>query len=367
MNYQSRLQAVRSLMAERGFDLLLVSQPDNRRYLTGFPAREAMVGESAGWLVIGLTIGYFVTSFLYYDAVAASVHDLEPVKAQRRLTETLGELLKKLAGGIIGFESSWVTYDVYQELAKSLESNRVLKSSAGLIEHLREVKDTDEMQIIQRAIDLTDRVYTAIVGQLRPGQNEKEVAWALERALREGGAEGMAFGPSVAFGVNSAVPHHEPTSNPLNMGDPVWIDMGARLEGYCADLTRSFAFGEASAEYQHLYDVVLRAQQAAIAGMHAGLEGKQADALAREIIAAAGYGGDFGHALGHGVGLAIHEAPRVGQTSEVRLRAGEVVTVEPGIYRAGWGGIRIEDVVVVRRSGVDVLSSAPKQFVVKPS
>jgi len=242
-----------------------------------------------------------------------------------------------------------------------------MTSSDGLVEELREVKDEEERQVIQRAIDLTDRVYTEVIGQLRPGQTEREIAWVLERGLREGGAEGMAFGPSVAFGANSAVPHHEPTDYRLAVGDPVWIDMGALLDGYCADLTRSFAFGEASAEYERIYDVVLRAQHAAIDGMRAGVPAKTIDALARDVVTAAGYGDDFGHAVGHGIGLAIHEAPRLGSTSEAPLRVGEVVTVEPGIYRAGWGGIRIEDVAWVRQSGVDVLSSAPKQLIVQSS
>jgi len=367
MDYLSRLAAIRSLMAERGFDVLLVSQPNNRRYLTGFPAHEASAGESAGWLVLTPSVGYFLTTFLYYDAVAGVLHDVTPVKAQRRLIDSLGDLLKSVPGATIGFESSWVTYDVYTELAKNVDSSRTLKSSDGLVELLREVKDNEELQIIQRAIELTDRVYTEVIGQLRPGQTEKEIAWKLERGLREGGAEGMAFGPSVAFGANSAVPHHEPTDYRLVVGDPVWIDMGALLDGYCADLTRSFAFAEASAEYQRIYDVVLRAQQAAIDGVQAGVAGKKIDALARDVIAAAGYGDDFGHATGHGIGLAIHEAPRLGSTIDTPLQAGQVVTVEPGIYRVGWGGIRIEDVVWVRQSGIEVLSSAPKQLVVKLS
>lgn len=365
MHYASRLEAIRALMSERGFDVLLVSQPNNRRYLTGFAAHEASVGESAGWLILTRTAGYFVTTFLYFDAVAGAVHGVTPVKAQRRLIESLTDQLKTIPGATIGFESSWVTYDVYNELTQNLDANRRLTSSDGLVEQLREIKDGEELQIIRRAIDLTDRVYTEVTDQLRAGQSEREVAWALERGLREGGAEGMAFGPSVAFGPNTAVPHHEPTNYRLAVGDPVWIDMGALLDGYCADLTRSFAFVNASDEYRRIYEAVLAAQRAAIDGMQAGVPAKTIDTLARDVITAAGYAENFGHAVGHGIGLAIHEAPRVASSNDTPLRPGQVVTVEPGIYRAGWGGIRIEDVVCVREAGVDVLSSAPKHLVVK--
>lgn len=366
MNYTGRVDAARALMAERGVDVLLVGQPANRQYLSGFANRDESASASAGWVVITPTSGFLITTFLYFEAVANEVHHLEPVRAERRLLDGLIELLKRLPGAVIGFEGSWVTQAVYLRLADELGAGHALKPADGLVEELRQIKDAEELAILRRAIALTDQVYLAVVGRLQAGQTEREVAWALERAMREGGAEGMAFGPAVAAGRHAAVPHHNPTDAPLREGEPVWIDVGARVEGYCADLTRSFCLGTASPEYLEAYDLVLRAQHAAIQRLKAGVTGPEADAAAREVIAAARRGEEFGHSLGHGVGLDIHEAPSLGRLSQDILQPGMVVTVEPGIYRAGWGGIRIEDVVLIKADGVQVLSTAPKQPVVAP-
>lgn len=364
MNYQARIDAARALMAERGVDLLLISHPANRQYLSGFANDDLAASSSAGWIVLTPSAGYFVTSFNYYEGVASTMRHLEPIRAETRPLQGTIDLLKKLPGATIGFEGSWVNYSVYQKLVDEVGQGRTLQAIDGLIEQLRAIKDADELQTLRRAIALTDRVYTDVVRQLRAGQTEKEVAWALERGLREGGAEAMAFGPTVAAGAHSAVPHHETSDYRIRSGEPIWIDMGAQLDGYCADLTRSFCLGSATPEFLEAYQLVLQAQHKAIAGIRAGLSGKEADALARDVIEAAGRGDEFGHSLGHGVGLDIHEAPSMGKTAEEPLRAGMVVTVEPGIYRAGWGGVRIEDVVLVKTDGVDVLSAAEKQPVV---
>jgi Xaa-Pro aminopeptidase len=364
VKYQKRIDAARALMAEKGFDVLLISHPANRAYLSGFANDDPAASSSAAWIALTPNEGYFVTSFLYYEAVANSVRHLEPVRAQRRPLEGLIELLEKIPGSSIGFEGAWVNYSVYQKLVEVLDGEHALKPADGLIEQLRQIKDDEELKIMRQAIALTDRVYSAVVAQLRPGQTEREVAWELERALREGGADGMAFGPVVAAGAHAAVPHHEPTDHQLREGEPVWIDMGARLGGYCADLTRSFCLGSASPEYLDTYNLVLRAQEKALATIKDGVSGKEADAFARDVIEDAGRGDEFGHSLGHGVGLNIHEAPSLARTSEDTLRSGMVVTVEPGVYRAGWGGVRIEDVVLVERDGVEILSSAAKQPIV---
>ena len=364
MHYDRRVDAARALLAERGIDLLLVGQPANREYLSGFRNDDAAAAASAAWIVLGARSAHFVTSFLYYEAVASTLRHLEPVKAEPRPLDGTIELLKKLPGATIGFEGSWVNYSVYQKLVEALGDGRVLKPVDGLVEELRQIKDVDELRVLRRAIALTDRAYASVVAQLRPGQTEREVAWALERSMREAGAEGMAFGPDVAAGANAAVPHHRPTDHPLGVGEPVWIDLGARLDGYCADLTRSFCLGTATPDYLDAYHLVLRTQQDTLAHLRAGLSGKDVDARAREVIAAAGRGEEFGHGLGHGVGLNIHEAPSLGKTSEDTLREGMVVTVEPGVYRAGWGGVRIEDVVLIGKDGVEVLSQATKQPVI---
>ncbi len=364
MNYQARIDAARALMAERDVDVLLVGQPANRQYLSGFANDDPVASSNAGWIVLTPSAGYFVTSFNYYEGVAVTMRHLEPIRAETRPLQGMIDLLKKVPGSTVGFEGSWVTYSVYQTLVEEVGRERTLQAVDGLIEQLRAIKDAEELQTLRRAIALTDRVYADVVRQLRAGQTEKEVAWALERGLREGGAEAMAFGPTVAAGPHSAVPHHETSNYQLRSGEPIWIDMGAQLDGYCADLTRSFCLGSATPEFLEAYHLVHQAQQKAIAGIRAGLSGKEADRLARDVIEAAGRGEEFGHSLGHGIGLDIHEAPSMGRTAEETLRAGMVVTVEPGVYRAGWGGVRIEDVVLVKTDGVDVLSMAEKQPVI---
>ncbi len=364
MNYQRRLAAARALLAERGLTALLIGQPANRQYLSGFRWHDETAAASAGWVVLTARDGYFLTGFNHFEAVRTAVRHLEAVKAGPRLVDSLVDLLNKLPPGPIGFEGSWVTVSLYDELGRRLATGRTLQAADGLVEQLRAVKDADELAVIRRAIAITDRAYLAVLAGLRPGQTEREIAWAFERALRDGGADEMAFGPVVATGAHTAIPHHEPTDAVLRVGEPVWIDLGARVEGYCADLTRSFCLETASPEYVETWLLVLEAQKAALDGLRAGLATKEADALARDRLVRAGRGEEFGHALGHGVGLMIHEAPRLSATSDEVLRAGMVVTVEPGLYRAGWEGVRLEDVALIEPDGALVLSSAPKQPVV---
>jgi Xaa-Pro aminopeptidase len=363
-SFAARLDAARSVMAERGLDVLLVGEPANRRYLSGFAGHDDSAQASSGWVVLTPTHGYFLTTFNYFAGVEQTVRHLEPVQAKPRMLDALVELLRQTPGATIGFEGGWVSFDLYDRLRKDLPAARRLESVGELVEELRAVKDEAEIAALRRAIAATDRAYVDVIAGLRPGQTEREVAWAIEKRLRELGAEGMAFGPSVAAGPHAAVPHHEPTDDAIKAGEPVWIDLGALLDGYCGDLTRSFCLESAPPDYLATYELVQRAQEAALRGLRAGLTGQEADALARDVIATAGRGDEFGHGLGHGIGLAIHERPRVGREVEERLRPGTIVTVEPGVYRPGWGGVRIEDVVLVGETGVEVLSKAPKTPVI---
>jgi Xaa-Pro aminopeptidase len=354
-------------MAARGVDVLLVGQPANRQYLSGFSWHDESSQASAGWIMLTPADGFFVTNFLHYEAVRADVTHLEAVQASGRVFEGLVGLLEPRVQCKIGFEGGWVSYSLFEELADRLKNRNAFVPVDGLVEELRAVKDRDEVGVIQRAIAITDDAYVAVTSRLRPGATEREVAWALERELRERGADGMAFGPAVAAGPNAAVPHHEPTDYAIQPGDAVWIDMGAQLAGYCADLTRSFCLETASDEYLQTWELVLEAQRLSLAGLRAGVLGKSADALARDFFVTAKRGDEFGHGLGHGVGLMIHESPRVGTTSADTLEAGMIVTVEPGLYRAGWGGVRIEDVALIEANGATILSRAPKQPVLRSS
>lgn len=364
MNYVARISQARQLMADRGVDVLLVGQPANRQYLTGFSWHDESSQASSGWVVLTGTDGYFVTNFLHFEAIVAGVPHLQAVKADSRILDTLLGLLERQPKGKVGFEGGWVSYSLFEEWNSRLAGRHSFAAIDGLIEEARVTKDADELAILRRAIAMTDDAFVAVTAALRPGQTERQIAWALERALRERGADGMAFGPAVAAGPHAAVPHHEPTDYEVKSGDPIWIDMGARVEGYCGDLTRSFCLDLADERYVTTWNLVLRAQQAAMAGLRADVKGKDADTLARDQFASAGRAEEFGHSLGHGVGLMIHEAPRLGQTSTDLLRPGMVVTVEPGLYVPGWGGVRIEDVALVESDGITILSTAPKRPII---
>ena len=363
MSIDTRLAAARGRLAELGLDVLLVTQPENRRYLSGFRARDASINSSAGWLLVGSGQPRLVTSFLWLEAARAQAADAEVVRASVRALDTVAELLGQRPRGRVGIESDWLTVEQHTELAARLQGKQDLVSTAGVVADLRQVKGQDELAAITRAVEVTDAAFGEVMSRIRPGMTERQVAWDLEKAMRERGAEGMAFEPAVASGPNSAVPHHSSSDRPLGESEPIWIDMGARVDGYCGDLTRTFCLGRADARFQEVFDLVLRAQSAGIQGIRPGLSGKEADALARDLIAAAGHGDDFGHSLGHGIGLAVHEGPRLSRLSADLLRPGMVTSVEPGVYITGWGGVRTEDLGVVTPEGFVVLSRAGKQFV----
>nr|HPL29442.1 M24 family metallopeptidase [Anaerolineae bacterium] len=234
----------------------------------------------------------------------------------------------------------------------------------GWVEELRAVKSPDELALMRRAVAISDAVIAALPELLQPGMTEKQLAWRIESFMHEHGADEPSFPIIAAGGPNGAMAHAVPSERPLVPGEPIVLDLGARVEGYCSDLTRTVCIGQPDARFREIYAIVLQAQQTAEAGIKAGLLGKDADALARQVIVEAGYGEAFGHGLGHGVGLDIHERPGAGARSEDRLEPGMAVTVEPGIYLPGWGGVRIEDLVVVTEGGVEILSAATKDPVV---
>ena len=226
---------------------------------------------------------------------------------------------------------------------------------------LRVLKDNVELAQLQKAIDASDQAMEMVCPAIEAGMTEKEVAWRMEAAMREFGADSVSFNTIVAAGPNGAMAHHRPSDTVIRAGEPIVIDMGARVGGYCSDITRTVVVGEPDEMFHKIYNIVLGAQLTAINTVRPGLTGKECDALSRDIIAEAGYGDNFGHSLGHGVGLAVHENPRVGPGAEDVLEPGMVFTVEPGIYISGWGGVRIEDIVLLGEDGATVLSKAGKQ------
>lgn len=361
----SRIASLRHKMAARKLDALLVSQPQNIRYLSGFTS-----GEDAALFITAVS-AYILTDFRYLGMVSELCPDyaLKETSAGLPFDKAVLSLVQETGAARVGFEGHYLTYSTYRDLRKTLlvdgRAAARLVPVPRLVEEIRAVKEPEELALMERAVILGDAALAHVLERLAaPGaavMTEQQVAWQLERYMRENGAEGLAFPVAVAAGPNSAVPHHHSGDRPLRPGEPIWIDMGARIDGYCSDLTRTFCLGEPDAKYREIYALVLRAQLAAEEALRPGVSGKQIDAVARQVISDAGYGDAFRHGTGHGVGLAVHELPRLGvQAPETPLVPGNVVTVEPGIYLAGWGGIRIEDMAVLTADGCRILTTARK-------
>ncbi len=358
---QTRLAALRGVLAAKGLEALLVTNPDNRYYLSGFTARDDVPNESSGTLLITRDRALLCTDFRYLEWARAEANEFEVLMYQAGLGTVLAEQLQVNRIGRVAFETYYLTFGQYQRLTKAAgEAGLTVEwvPTEGLVDGLREIKTPEEIDAMRLALAVTERVLAEVAKLLRPGMSEGQVAWEIERRLREEGAEGLAFPPIVAAGANGARPHHHPGDYQIKAQEPIIIDMGARVAGYCADLTRTVILGEPTERFREIYGIVRRAQSQAEAGLKAGMDTLAGDALARDLIAQAGFGEAFGHSLGHGVGLAVHEAPSLSPVKERRtvLKAGSIVTVEPGIYLSGWGGVRLEDMALIREDGAEILN-----------
>lgn len=356
---QTRLADFVAGLPGRELDAALISAPENRRYLSGFTG-------SAGYLFISGERAHLATDFRYTEqAEAQAAHfNVEQVRTGSGW-EWLMTQLKESGARRVGFESQAMTVGVYNGLLDAIKEESELSGVSlvpvtDIAAGQRVVKDAEELALLQRAIDASDLAMERVCPTIAEGMTEREVAWRMEMAMREAGADGISFDTIVASGPNGAMAHHMPTDRAIRRGEPIVIDMGARVGGYCSDITRTVVVGEPDEMFYKVYDIVLSAQLTAINTVRAGMTGEAADGLARDLIAEAGYGDNFGHSLGHGVGLAVHENPRVGPRSEEPLALNTVFTVEPGIYLSGWGGIRIEDIVILREDGAVPLSKASK-------
>jgi Xaa-Pro aminopeptidase len=351
-----RLRKLRTSIAERGLDALLLSQPENLRYLSGFTG-------SSGWLLISGQNAILATDFRYMEQAKGESPDFEITQTKRELRDWLLGLVSDLGWHKLGFEANFISYDGYHKLSEAIETKQVnleLVPTTGIVEHLRSIKEPEELEFIIKAVGLTDAAFEQAMGIIRPGMTEKEAAWEIEKFLRQEGSEGTPFEIIVASGPNSALPHARPTEKIIRSGEPVLIDMGARISGYCSDFSRTLFFGKADKTLREIYNIVLKAQTTVIEGVESGMDASQADQLARSVVEQAGYGDAFGHGLGHGVGLAVHESPTLGPSSSDSLADGMVFTIEPGIYLAGQGGVRIEDMVVLKNGKAQVLTRAKK-------
>ena len=349
----SRADRVAEALAERGLDLLLVTNLVNLRYLTGFTG-------SNGMAVVGRDVRRFITDFRYVEQAAAQVEGFDREQGPQDFVSALGDGWPD--GELrVGFEDQHVSVRTHGRLRDVIPDRISLEPAGGIVEALRAVKEPDEVERIAAAAALADEVYGMLREQGMVGRTEREVAFALETEMRRRGAE-PSFASIVASSERGALPHAEPADVPIERGTLVTLDIGARLDGYCSDCTRTWATGELPGDLAETYALVLRAQEAALAAVRPGPRGHEVDAVAREIIEAAGQGEHFGHGLGHGVGMEVHEAPRLARTGDAQLVAGNVVTVEPGVYLPGRGGVRIEDLVVVTEDGHRVLSGTTKQL-----
>ena len=351
-----RLNKLRSQLATKGLDAFLVSQAENRRYLSGFTG-------SAGFLLISQQKAILATDFRYVEQAQAQAPAFEVVQIQGEIVKWFPRIASELDARKLGFEGKSISFSTYKELADALSDTKTkisLIPTDGVVESLRAVKDNDELKLIEKAAGLADAALEYIIPRIKPGASEKEIAWDIENFLRRNGSEPVPFELIVASGFNSAMPHARPTDRAIRQGEPVVIDIGATVEGYTSDITRTICLGNSDSMFNKVYDIVLGAQLTAMATLQIGMTGEQVDRLARTVIEQAGYKDAFGHGLGHGVGLATHEGPRLGTSSADILADGMVFTIEPGVYISGWGGVRIEDMVVLEEGKVRPLTKAKK-------
>jgi Xaa-Pro aminopeptidase len=352
-----RLGALADGLTAAHVDGLLITSLPNIRYLTGFSGSSAL-------LFVSVKDAVLVTDFRYQTQVADEVGSLarvsiEPQSLWAGLWHQLGQLSNL---EVLGFESGHLLHRDFQRLLEA-GARWQWRPTVDLVETLRERKDPGELALIEAANEIAIRALERTLPQLRAGMSELEIAGVLEKALRDEGSEGFPFPSIVASGPRSALPHARSTSRRVENGDFLLLDFGAETNGYCADVTRTFVMGRAGSEQRAIYDVVRAANESAASRVKAGMTGRDADAIARDYIEQRGYGDLFGHSLGHGLGLEVHEAPRLARTADGALAEGAVVTIEPGIYRPGWGGVRIEDDVFLGPNGPKILTSFTHELI----
>jgi Xaa-Pro aminopeptidase len=341
----SRLEILRGRLEQR----LLVTNLVNILYLTGFNSSNAAL------LVDPDGPARLFTDFRYIE----DAHGIPGVEAELTKRSLMRDLAERLEGRI-AFEGNILPYTQVEALGSH---GLDLVPTTGIVDALRAVKDEDEIGRIRHAAVAADRAFEALTAETWIGRSERELAWRLRQLLHAHGVDHLSFDTAITAGKNGSKPHAEPSDHLVEPRTLVTADWGARLDGYCSDCTRTVAAGEISKELRHIYEVCLEAQLAAVEGIKPGMSGVEADRLARDVIEAAGFGDNFGHGLGHGVGLLIHEAPRLSTESNDTLEVGHVVTIEPGIYLPGVGGVRIEDLAVVRDDGVELLTAFPKDLI----
>lgn len=361
-DYESRVQQVREKMAEQQMDGFMVIVAENRRYLSGFSAEDTQFDETAGALLITASRMVIATDSRFELQAQREAPRWERFIYKKGLAQELPEILQDLDLRRLGFESARLSVQQLNQMREALSSAGMkieLLDTENLVEALRLRKSEAEIEAIRHALELAEDAFKRLRESLTAGRSEVDLAWGLERAMREAGAEELSFPVITAAGQNAALPHAVPGTRKIAAGEPILFDWGARLHGYCSDISRTVVIGKPDDTFRAVFSAVYEAQQKAIEAIRPGVSGKQVDKVARDHIAQAGFAGKFGHGLGHGTGLAVHEAPRLSPIREDTLEPGMVFTVEPGIYLPDWGGVRLENMVAVREHGAEVLNALP--------
>jgi Xaa-Pro aminopeptidase len=350
-----KLTRFREAMEKVNADGFLITNTYNRKYMTGFTG-------SAGVILISQKEAKFITDFRYVEQASKQAIGFEIVQHKGTLIEEVGKQVKEMKIEKLGFEQEYLTFASYKAYQKEVRAELVPIS--GIIENLRLIKTPSEIKILKQAADVADRAFTHILDFIRPGITELDVSNELEFFMRKEGATSSSFDTIVASGKRSALPHGVATDKVIETGDFVTLDYGAYYNGYVSDITRTVAVGQPSEELIKIYDIVLEAQLRGMAGIKPGMTGKEADALTRNLIVEKGYGEYFGHSTGHGIGLEVHEGPALSMKSDLVLQAGMAVTVEPGIYLPGVGGVRIEDDTIITIEGNEALTHSTKELII---
>jgi Xaa-Pro aminopeptidase len=352
----ARVNRLREKIAEAGAQAMLVTSDVNRRYLSGFTGTH-------GYVLVSAERAVLITDFRYKDQAPLQAKGFEIVEHGPEITESVADLLTKWGVSTLLFEDRHVTFAEHATLVNTLAPAGLLPAG-GIIEELRMIKDEDELAIIREAADVADRTFEHILGFIKPGLTELEIALEMETFMRKLGASGPSFTTIVASGERSAMPHGVASERVVGRDEFVKLDFGAYYKGYCSDLTRTVVVGKPSDKHREIYSIVKEAQQYALDHLVPGMTGREGDALTRDIITRYGYGEYFGHGTGHGFGMEIHEAPRLSRTGgDIVLTPGMTVTVEPGIYLPGFGGVRIEDDIVFTDTGIQIITRSPKELI----
>ena len=349
-----KITKLRKLLEENKLDAILITNPVNRRYISGFTG-------TAGVAIVSQEAARFITDFRYIEQATEQAGHFTIVEHKSSIESEIKKQLNELNIQHLGFEKNDVTYASFQRYEKSLEVNLV--PVGGLIENIRLIKTPTELGIMKKAGEIADAAYEHIQSYIKPGVKEIEIANELEFFMRKQGATSSSFDMIVASGYRSALPHGVASEKEIQSGELVTMDYGALYNGYCSDITRTVAVGEISDQLKTIYNTVLEAQLRGVKGTKPGMTGKEADALTRDYITEKGFGEYFGHSTGHGLGLEVHEEPRLSHLSEAVLEPGMVVTVEPGIYIPNVGGCRIEDDIVITETGNERLTNASKKLI----